>query len=87
MTIGHRKYWGVTNVGIKPTVHNTSFPLAETHIIGFSGDLYKKRIKVHLVEYLRSEQRFSGIPELKEAIQENIRCVTQRYCKESLDSL
>jgi riboflavin kinase / FMN adenylyltransferase len=87
MTIGHRKYWGVTNVGIKPTVHNTSFPLAETHIIGFSGDLYKKRIKVHLVEYLRSEQRFSGIPELKKAIQENIRCVTQRYCKESLDSL
>lgn len=85
MTIGHRKYFGVTNVGIKPTVHNTSFPLAETHIIGFEGDLYKKRIKVHLVEYLRGEQRFSGIPELKAAIQENINYVREHYCKQALD--
>ena len=81
--IGHKKYYGVTNVGVKPTVHNTSFPLAETHIIGFEGDLYGKNIKVHLLEYLRPEQKFSGIPELKAAIQENVNQIQQRYAKKS----
>lgn len=80
--LGRNTYYGVTNVGVKPTVHNTSFPLAETHIIGFQGDLYGKQVKVHLLEYLRPERKFSGIRELKEAIQENIQYVAREYSQQ-----
>ena len=35
----------VTDIGVKPTV-GAEKPLAETHIIGYSGDLYGKSVDV-----------------------------------------
>ena len=58
----------VTNIGVRPTVAEGEAPRAETHIIGFSGDLYEKTVKVELVKFLRSEVKFSSVEELKEQI-------------------
>jgi riboflavin kinase/FMN adenylyltransferase len=43
------------------------------HILDFSGDLYGKPIRVHFVQRLRSERRFSGVEELAARIREDIR--------------
>lgn len=58
----------VTNVGVKPTVNYSGAPLAETHIIGFSDDIYGKTVKTELLELIRSEMKFSALGELKEQI-------------------
>jgi riboflavin kinase / FMN adenylyltransferase len=55
---------GILNVGIRPT-HGAGDLRAEVHVLGFSGDLYGKHLRVHLVERLRDERRFNGIDELK----------------------
>jgi riboflavin kinase/FMN adenylyltransferase len=43
--------------------------LLETHVIGFSGDLYGRTLRVTLEEKLRDEKRFSSISDLKEQLQ------------------
>ncbi len=61
------KYPSVTNVGIRPTIGNSE-RRSETHILGFSGDLYGTNTEVFLVEKIRDEKQFSSLDELKEQI-------------------
>ncbi|MED9911523.1 MAG: riboflavin kinase [Ruminococcus sp.] len=72
---------GVTNIGTKPTVSNACIPVAETHLLGFQGDLYGQFCRIKLLDFLRKEQKFSGLDELKAAIADNIRTV-QAACKQ-----
>lgn len=60
-------YPAVTNVGVHPTVGATA-PLAETYIIGFSGDLYGKSPCVYPLTYLRPEQTFPTLENLQAQI-------------------
>ncbi|MBR5200341.1 MAG: riboflavin kinase [Alistipes sp.] len=61
-------YRAMSNVGIRPSVGGKEL-LLETHVIGFSGDLYGRKLRVTLVEKLRDEKRFSSISDLKEQLQ------------------
>ncbi len=61
-------YPAVTNIGVRPTV-GADAPLAETYILGFSGDLYGTEPTVYPLEYLRPEQTFESL----EALQTQIR--------------
>ncbi len=69
--IDGRVYSAVTNIGVKPTVEDSCAPLAETHIIGYSGNLYGQTVEVSLSEYLRGEQKFSSVDELKAQIKKD----------------
>ncbi|MCD7811469.1 MAG: riboflavin biosynthesis protein RibF [Ruminococcus sp.] len=66
-------YDSVTNVGVKPTVEDNIKPLAETHILGFSGNLYGSRVQVELCEFVRDEMRFSSVDELKKQIESDVK--------------
>ena len=63
----------VTNIGVKPTIAGERRPLAETHIIGFSGDLYGRSLDVCLEHFIRGEKRFESLDELRAQIKEDIR--------------
>lgn len=63
--VGGKTYRAITNIGVKPTVGYTGEALMETHIIGFSGDLYGECVSVSLREFLRGEQRFESLDALK----------------------
>lgn len=67
-------YNSITNVGIKPTVGNCT-PLAETHILDFSGDLYGRNIEVEFCKFIRPEMKFPSIDELRKQISEDIAAV------------
>jgi riboflavin kinase/FMN adenylyltransferase len=66
---------GVTNIGMRPTVGGTTRTV-ETYLLGFAGDLYGERLRVHLVSRLRDEQKFAGLDELKAQIARD--CVQAR---------
>lgn len=70
--IDGQSYSSITNVGVKPTVSKDNTPIAETHIIGFNGNLYDRTIKVSLKGYIRPEKMFKSIDELKRAIHNDI---------------
>lgn len=70
-------YPSLTNIGRKPTVGYDGEPLAETHIIGFAGDLYGKTLQVQLHHFLRGEQKFASVAELTEQMQKDLGCALQ----------
>ncbi|MDO4293955.1 MAG: bifunctional riboflavin kinase/FAD synthetase [Eubacteriales bacterium] len=65
----------ITNVGTKPTVEHGEHPpmSVETYLYGFNGDMYDSFITVRLLSFLRPERKFSGLDELKEQLQRDIR--------------
>ena len=74
---GHH-YRAITNIGIRPTVVSGGETVMETHILNFDGDLYGEKIAVSLCKFIRPEQKFSGIDELKSQIDEDIREVIKK---------
>lgn len=65
----------VMNIGYRPTVNGTS-PTVEVHLLDWSDDLYGKTMTVQLEEFLRAEQKFNSLEDLKAQIQ--IDCATAR---------
>ena len=57
----------VTNIGVAPTF-GAGERRVESHLIGFSGDLYRRRIAVELAAKLRDERKFDSAEELAEQI-------------------
>ena len=72
------EYLSVTNVGVRPTVAEDSMR-SETCILGFSGNLYGRRVQVQLVKFIREEKKFSDIDALKEAIGNDIEKAKKMY--------
>lgn len=67
-------YRGIANLGIRPTiVEAQKIVRLETHLFGFSGDLYDRRLSVDLMRFLRTERRFASVDELRAQMQEDMR--------------
>ena len=62
---------GVANIGKNPTFGNDVLSV-EAHILDFKGDIYGRDIRVHFVQRIRDEKKFSGIDELKARIAKDI---------------
>ncbi len=62
---------GVANIGYNPTFGN-DYLSVEVHILDFKQNIYGQDIRVHFVQRLRSEKKFSGLDELKKQIQADI---------------
>ncbi|SFL40717.1 riboflavin kinase / FMN adenylyltransferase [Desulfomicrobium norvegicum] len=61
----------VANIGYNPTFGNDVLSV-EVHIMDLSEDLYGRALKVHFVQRLRGERKFSGLDELKAQIGKDI---------------
>jgi len=60
--------WGVMNLGNKPTVDGKNISI-EVHLFDFNDNLYNKKITIKLIKFLRNEQKFNSLDELKKQIQ------------------
>jgi riboflavin kinase/FMN adenylyltransferase len=56
-------YIGAASLGVRPMFGN-NLPNLETFLFDFSGDLYGHHLSVALVDYLRPELKFDGLPAL-----------------------
>ncbi len=72
ITVEGVKYKSITNIGVRPTF-KTQYVSAETHIIGFDGEIYGQTVTVELLEFLREEKKFGSTEELKNAIEQDIK--------------
>ncbi len=61
---------GVMSIGSRPTV-NSGFAV-EVHALAFHGDLYEKRLRVHIIDRLRGIERFADVEALKSHIAADI---------------
>ena len=67
--VNGKRYRGVTNVGVRPTVDNPNAPAnCETYLIGCNGDLYGTTVRVSFLTFLRPEMAFPSEEALREQI-------------------
>ncbi len=62
---------GVMNIGIRPTIANSENQhqrAIEVHILNWQGDLYGSEISVEIIKFLRAEQKFANLNQLKAQI-------------------
>jgi riboflavin kinase/FMN adenylyltransferase len=71
MTVASKSYFGLANVGIKPTF-GRFLPLVEVYLFDLEIDLYGKTARVEFLKFIRPENRFSGPEALKTQIQRDI---------------
>lgn len=67
-TLKDKKYFGVTNIGTKPTVTSDAVVGAETHILFFDEDVYGEELVLDFRHYHRPEQKFDSLDALKEQL-------------------
>lgn len=57
--LGNDWHEGVASYGRRPTFDNGA-ALFEVHLFDFAGDLYGKTLRVHVISYLRGEEKFDS---------------------------
>jgi len=65
-------YPAVTNVGVRPTFHQPSATVIETHLLDVDRDLYGQPMRVSFLQRIRDERTFDGVEALKAQIAADI---------------
>jgi riboflavin kinase/FMN adenylyltransferase len=61
---------GMMSIGVRPTVGGTERTI-EVNIFNFSEDIYGEKIRVYVKVFIRPEAKFSGLDELRRAIEQD----------------
>lgn len=75
--VDEKKYQGVVSIGVRPTINKDIAleeiaPSVEVNIFEFYGDLYGKKIKLRLKDFIREEIKFDDLDSLKAKINEDV---------------
>ena len=72
-----RKYRGMTNIGLRPTVGG-SFTTIETHILDFDEDIYGLPLRITFLRRLRDEVHFPSLEALKRQLEMDRDCCREQ---------
>ncbi|MBF0134305.1 MAG: riboflavin biosynthesis protein RibF [Magnetococcales bacterium] len=68
------RWWGgVANLGRNPTFGGGGWVTLETHLLGYSGELYRRWLRVRFLQFIRPERTFPGVDALKKQIAQDVR--------------
>ncbi len=58
----------VASLGVRPTVKQQGAPVLEVHALDFSGDLYRRHVRVEFLQRLRDEEKYADLATLTRQI-------------------
>lgn len=76
-----RKYYGMCNIGCRPTVREGNARTIETNIFDFDEDIYGLDITVSFIRRIRKEIRFSSLDALKEQLDKD-----RELCRDMMEA-
>lgn len=62
-------YFGMMNIGNRPTVHSEGGLSIEVNLFDFDQDIYGEWLEIELLLFLREEKKLNGLEELKTQLQ------------------
>jgi riboflavin kinase/FMN adenylyltransferase len=80
--VGGVTYDAVTNIGTRPTFDNGARTV-EAHLLDFDGDLYGETMALDVVEFQRSEEKYSTLEALITQMREDIRTARNILSRET----
>ncbi len=72
-------FMAMMNVGVRPTITLEGVKSVEAHILGYGGTLYGCQMRFTLLKFIRDEQKFSSLEELKMQLEKDKKTV-ELYC-------
>jgi len=76
--VGDQGNWqGVANIGVRPTIGGDA-EMLEFHLFHFGEDIYGQEWEVELMDFLRPEQRFADLDQLRAQIARDIELAQAR---------
>ena len=73
-------FFGISNIGVNPTVKSDDKKILETHMFDFDGNMYGKYAKVTFLSFVRKEKRFDGVEALRKLIDLDVKSVKEKIC-------
>ncbi len=77
LTTAASSWEGVANLGYRPTFSEREFAI-EAHLFDFTGDLYGEPVRLHFIERIREERRFSDVAALITQITEDVEAAKRK---------
>lgn len=71
VVVDGQTYFGMLNIGNRPTVNETLDRSIEVHIFDFDGIIYNADITVEFVRFVREEQTFASVNHLRFQLQQD----------------
>lgn len=80
--INNRNFYGMMNIGYRPTFNNSSELILEVHIFYFREDIYDEFIIIRFIDKLRDEKKFNSVAELKQQLE-----IDKQVCFDKINSI
>ncbi len=77
--INNNSWHGIANIGFRPSVNNFKKLKLEIHIFNFNKDIYGQEIKVIFKKFIRPEQSFTSLQDLKAQILNDVTKVKKLF--------
>lgn len=77
-----QEYFGMMNIGIRPTFHTNGNQVIEVHLFDVEQNLYDETLTVEFIKRIRSEQKFSNVEQLIEQLKQD-----QSECKKIVSEI
>lgn len=71
VALNNREYYGMANIGIRPSFQNNGRINLEVYIFGFKDDIYGKEIMVEFIKKFREEKEFPSSAALVKQLQKD----------------
>jgi riboflavin kinase/FMN adenylyltransferase len=75
-----KRFPAATNIGLRPTFGKGDLkPTIEPYFIDFDQDLYNETLTLEFLKYLRPEEKFATVEELKNRIQQDVEAANEVF--------
>ncbi len=76
----NKKYFGMANIGTRPTLTNDIKPTLEVHLFDFDEDLYGSKLSLFFHKFIRDEYKFKTLEDLVYQIERD-----EIVCRDSIE--
>lgn len=67
-TVRKKIYYGMLNIGYKPTLKDNSAKSIEVNLFDFKSEIYNEIINIEFLKWLRNEKKFNALNELQQQL-------------------
>ncbi len=82
-----RTFPAVTNIGVRPTVYENYTTTVESHLLDFTADVYREKVRIFFLARLREEKVFSSTMALVAQIRRDVEATRLWFLGHPLEGL
>ncbi len=82
-----RTFPAVTNIGVRPTVYENYSTTVESHLLDFTADVYRERVRIFFFRRLRDERVFPSPMELVTQIRRDVEAARSWFADHPVEAM